>query len=261
MRLQIKLISLRAIGACVLGMLSLQAQAVDVAARLDWAELHYASVPVEGFVDQVLVHEGQRVNKGDKVLQLDNAVLSATVKQSRAHVAMLLPPLADARREYNDAKVLYEQTVLSDVELQRAKMAFDIAAAKHEEAEARLAADKALLARAAQYAPWDAWVIERHAETGQVIAGDERSKPLIILARADKRVAQAYISYDARSRLAPGQAIKLRYRDKDYEGVVQSIAMKSDGITEDSGYRLRVEFDVNSTQLYRLGDAVTLSLP
>ncbi len=244
-----------------LGLLSLQAQAKDVTAQLDWAELHYASVPVEGFVDSVLVREGQRVNKGDKLLQLNTTVLSASVKQSRARVAALSPVLADAKREYNDASALYEQTVLSDVELQRAKMGFDVASAKHDEAQAKLAADLALLARATQYAPWDAWVIARNVETGQVIVGDERSKPLVVLARADKRVAQAMVSADLRSRLAPGQVLRLRYLDQTYDGVIQSIAMTSVGKTDDTGYRLRVAFTVSPSLPYTPGDVATISLP
>ena len=244
--------------ACTLSLTSCQLLAEEVEAQLDWAELHYASVPVEGFVDQVMVREGQRVKQGDKLLQLDTTLLSATLKQSRARVAALLPVLADAKREYNDAKALYEQTVLSDVELQRAKMGFDVASAKHEEAEAKLAADKALLARAAQYAPWDAWVIERRVESGQVIVGDERSKPLLILARADKRVAQATISAATRSRLATGQAVSLRFKDQHYDGIIQGIAWPSPGKT---GYRLRVEFTLSPTQVFTPGDVATISLP
>ena len=240
---------------------SLTVQAEELAAELDWAQLHYASVPVEGFVDEVLVQVGQRVNKGDKLLQLNTTVLSANVKQARARIASLQPVLTDAKREYRDAQALYEQTVLSDVELQRAKMSFAVASAKLAEAEAMLAVNNALLARTAQFAPWDGWVIERHLEHGQVIVGDVRSQPLIILGRADSMVAQAYASADTCSRLVVGQALKVRYREKVYSGTLQSMAVIPRRDKNELSYALRVEFAVDPATLLRPGDNASLLLP
>jgi RND family efflux transporter MFP subunit len=245
---------------CTLMFCSVQVLAEDIAAELDWAELHITSVPVEGFVYEVLVQVGQHVNKGDKLLQLDTTLLSAKVKQARARVAGLRPVLADAKREHHDAQVLYEQTSLSDVELQRAKMGFDVASAKLEEAEAMLAENTARLTRAAQYAPWDGWVIERHLESGQVIAGDLRSQPLIILARADSMVAQAYVPFESRSHLAIGQSIKVRYHDKVYAGKLQSMAVSPRGKT-DLVYALRVSFAVDPGTMLRPGDSASILLP
>jgi multidrug efflux system membrane fusion protein len=244
----------------VLIMFSLQLHAEELPAKLDWAELHYASVPVQGFVDSVLVHLGQRVTKGDKLLQLNTTVLSARVKQARADVASLQPTLADAKRAYHDAQSLYEQTVLADVELQKAKMAFDVASAKLNAAEAQLAIYKAKLSRAAQFAPWDGWVIERHVESGQMIAGDVRSQPLIVLARADHMVAVAYVSTEARGHLAVGQALKVHYQKKLYEGKVQSLAVLPHS-NSDNTYAVRVAFPVDPAVMLRPGEIASIVLP
>ncbi len=252
--------SMRYVFVIALTLFSLQLHAEELPAKLDWAELHYASVPVNGFVDAVLVQVGQRVNKGEKLLQLDTTVLSARVKQARADVASLQPTLADAKRAYHDAQSLYEQTVLSDVELQKAKMAFDIASAKLNAAEAQLAINKAKLARAAQYAPWDGWVIERHLETGQMIAGDVRSQPLIILARADDMVAVAYVSAEKRNHLAVGQPLKVRYQNKLYQGKIQSMAVMPRSATDNS-YALRVAFQIDPAVMLRPGESASVVLP
>ncbi len=251
---------MRCVFITVLILFSLQLRAEELPAKLDWAQLHYASVPVNGFVDTVLVQVGQRVNKGDKLLQLDTTILSARLKQARADVASLQPTLADAKRAYHDAQSLYEQTVLSDVELQKAKMAFDIASAKLNAAEAQLAVNKAKLARAAQYAPWDGWVIERHLETGQMIAGDVRSQPLIILARADDMVAVAYVSAEKRSQLVVGQSLKVRYQNKLYQGKIQSMAVMPRSATDNS-YAVRVVFQVDPAVMLRPGESASVVLP
>lgn len=240
--------------------LPLQVRAGELPAKLGWAELHYVSVPVEGFVNEVLVHVGQHVNKGDKLLQLNTTVLSADVDRARARVAALRPKLKDAERAYHDAQSLYEQTVLPEVELQKAKIAFDIATAKVNAAKAALVADKARLAQASQYAPWDGWVIERHVEHGQMIAGDFRSQPLIVMARADHMVAVSYATADACSHLAVGQAVKVRYQDKLYQGRVQSMALVPHS-DSDKTYAVRVAFPVNSAVLHRPGESASVLLP
>lgn len=252
--------SLRYVFVIALILFSLQLRAEELPAKLDWAELHYASVPVEGFVDSVLVQVGQRVIKGEKLLQLDTTVLSARVKQARADVASLQPTLADAKRAYHDSQALYEQTVLSDVELQKAKMAFDIASAKLNAAEATLTINKAKLARASQYAPWDGWVIERHLESGQMIAGDLRSQPLIVLARADHMVALAYASAEIRKHLVVGQSLKVRYQNKSYEGKLQSVAVIPRTAT-DNTYAVSVAFAVDPKVMLRPGESASILLP
>jgi RND family efflux transporter MFP subunit len=251
---------IRYVFVTMLILFSLQLRAEELPAKLDWAELHYASVPVNGFVDAVLVQVGQRVNKGDKLLQLNTTILSARVKQARANVASLRPTLADAKRAYHDAQSLYEQTVLSDVELQKAKMAFDIASAKLNAAEAQLTINKAKLSRAAQYSPWDGWVIERHLETGQMIAGDVRSQPLIILARGDDMVAVAYVSAEKRKHLAVGQSLEVRYQNKLHRGKIQSMAVMPRSATDNS-YAVRVVFQVDPAVMLRPGESASVVLP
>lgn len=246
--------------AGALFLLALPAQSAEVSAKLDWAELHYASVPVNGFVERVLVQPGQRVSKGDKLLSLDSTVLTARLQQARARVGAARPVMTDAQREYRDAQALYEQTVLSDVELKRAKMSFDIAKAKLDEAEAMASEASARLARASQYAPWDAWVIERNVESGQVIIDDLRTQPLIVLARADARVAVAQVSVENLGQLKIGQAIKLRYREQTYAGSVQSLALRASD-TPDRTFTLKVVFPVEPDRFYPPGDSATLILP
>ncbi len=260
MKIKIIKTGLRCWLAGSLFLFALSVQSAEVAARLGWAELHYASVPVNGFVDSVFVQVGQRVNKGEKLFALNTAVLSAKVKQAQARVAAAYPALTDAQREYRDAQALYEQTVLSDVELQHAKMAFDIANAKLGETKALLTEATVKLSRATQYAPWAAWVINRNIESGQVITGDLRIQPLIVLARADARLAVAQVSYEVLSQLQLGQAIKVRYRGQDYTGSVQSMAM-TPGDAAGQSYALKVVFAVDPGGLFKPGDSVSLLLP
>jgi len=139
-------------------------------------------------------------------------------------------------------------------------MAFDIASAKLNAAEATLTIDKAKLARAAQYAPWDGWVIKRHLESGQMIAGDVRSQPLLVLARADAMVAVGYVSAEKRQHLVVGDSLKVRYQNRLYQGKLQSMDVMPRSNT-DNTYAVRVVFPVDPAVMLRPGESASILLP
>jgi RND family efflux transporter MFP subunit len=253
-------IMMRALSIMLLCTASAAVCARDVIATIDWGERHHASVSVEGFVDNVQVNIGQRVRKGDKLLQLNTSLLEAVHAQAKAGVAAQQPAYEDAKREYADAESLFEQTVLSAVELQRAKMGFDIAAAKLEAARGRLRAAQARLERTAVYALWDAIVIARDVEVGQMIAGDERSRPLLKLARASSRLARAGAATTVLAELAVGDAVQVRADGKMYAAQVQSLRQVQNAAAETS-LEITVEFEVVADSRLMPGQAATIVWP
>ena len=90
----------------------------DHDAVLDWSGLHIVSFPLDGGVTSVHVRAGDRVARGDKLVELNTEPIEIRIDQYEAELAARKPVLADAKRDFEHAKSLYEQTVLSDVELQ-----------------------------------------------------------------------------------------------------------------------------------------------
>ncbi len=225
-------------------------------ARLDWAGLRIVSVPVEGVVSKVLVKPGQRVSQGELLLQLHEAPHHYRLQQAQAELDAITPQRADALREKNDAEALYEQTVLSDVELQAAQIRY-----RQLDAEWRRA--RAALKLAQWRASWtrikaqqDALVIASEVAPGQVIAGDMRSKPLLWLASSQAMLAVAFVPVSKLAALQPGEAARVEVNGKQYDAVIQQIDLHN---IVDGKVKLAARFETNGSLI--AGQPATLTLP
>lgn len=186
------------------------------------------TVPVEGIVQTVEVVQGQQVKQGDVLLRLNPHTYQLRLKKAKAVLAAAEPVYRDALREKNDAKSLYEQTVLSEVELQAAMIAYDQADAKREQAEAELGLARWALGWTTVKAPFDAFITEVDVLPGQMIAGDNRSAILMRLAAAGKRVAIARLSRDDVVGIDIGSNARVKIGDKEYTATVSRIEMGAD---------------------------------
>ena len=160
--------------------LSPAAGANDFEAELGWAGLHVVNFPFDGGVIRVHVRPGDRVSKGRTLIELNPEPVDIRVRQYVAELDARKPVLADAKRDYEHAKSLYEQTVLSDVELQRSQHAYEKASAELAAARARL--DHALWQKkqTVATAPFDGRVVARRVEPGQMLVAEQRSRPLLV---------------------------------------------------------------------------------
>jgi RND family efflux transporter MFP subunit len=237
------------------------ADASDYDAVLDWAGIYVVSFPLDGGVTHVHARPGDRVSKGKKLVELNPAALDIRIKRFQAEVAARKPVLSDAKREFEHAQSLYEQTVLSDVELQRAQHAYEKASAELAASRAQL--DYALWRKdmASAVAPWDAWVVQRNVEPGQMLVAEQRSRPLLVLAKAGLMAASAVLPLSVVQVLQSGQAATVLIGDQQYIATVVSVGMAPEKGIEQGPYRVVVEFEVGAKDLYRAGQAATIRLP
>ncbi len=230
--------------------------AAEYPAQLQWADVHIVSVPVEAMVSDVAVHAGQRIKAGEVLLQLRDEPLRHALRAAQAKVAALQPQLEDAQREKNDAEALYEQTVLSDVELQAAQIRYRRIEAQMQQAHAELALARWRASWATLHSPVDGIVIERNVHPGQMIAGDHRSKPLLQLASMVVMLAQAQIPAKLAAALAPGEVLSVVFAGKRHRAVVSEIILLPD---RQGQVQLRARFTPAGPAL--AGQSATLILP
>ena len=181
---RLQMIFVQLLALLIPGMTAVAADAGDFDAVLEWSGIYVVNFPLDGGVANVYVRPGDRVSKGTKLVELNPAPLEIRISQYEAEVAASKPVLADAKREFEHARSLYEQTVLSDVELQRARHAYEKASAELSAARARLKYAQWQRDMASAVAPWDAWVVERSVEPGQMLVAEQRSKPLLVRCRS-----------------------------------------------------------------------------
>jgi len=93
------------------------------------------SSPISGIVKHIYVKQGQKVNKGDLLLEFDDTLVKGNFSEAKANMSLAKIKLTEAKKEQDRAKELYDIAVLSEHELQQAKVLYKQAIAHYEQAK------------------------------------------------------------------------------------------------------------------------------
>ncbi|NNF97085.1 MAG: efflux RND transporter periplasmic adaptor subunit [Halobacteria archaeon] len=241
---------------------SVSVSAFELEAELDWARQVELGTPVRGVVQRVMAKPGQRVKQGEVLLLLDQRGFKSQVAGLKAQLEHLKAELAEARREQDRSLELYDRTVLSDHELQVAKNNFIAAKAKYHKGQADLVQAELDLEYSSVRAPFDAVIIARQAEVGQVVVPDLKPIVLFVVADANHMHAKSRLTSKQLAKVAIDQEAMVKIDDETFNGRVISIGQVSEADNQ-SGNRyflLKVEFPVQIQKLYS-GQAAVIILP
>jgi len=249
------------LSACLAIPLCARAELVD--ATLYWATRAVLGVPVSGVIEQVPVVAGQRVRKGETLVSLDPRPFRLALQAARARVERLVPDIDEARRELARARDLYDRTVLSDHELQLAKIALARLVAERRVAEAKLAGARLEVEWSVLRAPFDGIVVEQHAVPGQSVAAELRITPLVVLGSAPRLRARSYLPAARLVGLERGNKITVLIDGQRIDGVIDVLGVEP---VADSGdhvprYALDVLFEPSAEVGSRIGAKVRIELP
>jgi multidrug efflux system membrane fusion protein len=236
--------------------------ALEFDAELDWARQAELGTPVRGVVQQVLAKPGQRVKQGEVLLQLDQRGFKSQVNGLKAQLDHLKAELAEARREQDRALELYDRTVLSDHELQVAKNNFVAAKAKYRKGQTDLTQAELDLEFSSVRAPFDAMIIARQAEVGQVVVPDLKPVVLFVVVDANNMHAKARLTSKQLTEVAIDQETVVKIDNDSFNGRVINIR-RDPAAGNQSGnkyFLLNVEFPVQNQKLYS-GQAAVIILP
>jgi RND family efflux transporter MFP subunit len=139
------------------------------------------TTPVSGVVKDVFVEPGQRVNKGDKLLALDDVRFQAKLMEAEAGIMRAKQEADDADKALKRAEELYARGVSSTTELDDARLRFVRASAALKEAQARQIIAKKNLDDTVLKAPFGGVVKSREAEPGMFVPAELNPPVLIIL--------------------------------------------------------------------------------
>jgi RND family efflux transporter MFP subunit len=203
----------------ILGLLSVTTvEAVELSATLDWANGRIAAFAVHGVVEKVYVVAGERVKKDQQLAQLDQTTFINSNKKYQAKVDGIKPRLFDVRQNYDQAQELYDRTVLSQVELQRAEVQFQGVEAEQAAARAELEIAKWQQRRSVLTAPCDCQVTGINLIPGMVINDENQITTVIEL--AETTVMDAVILLDQSMSLTMRQSVQVNVAGKNYQATV-----------------------------------------
>lgn len=149
------------------------------------------SADVPGKVINLAVEEGDKVRRGQLLLQLDDTQYRATWNQTRASLASARARMADARASlkvaednYVRQRALFEQKLLSQAEWDRATAAVETARSAAASAQEEVARSEAALSASADnlnkcrfVAPFDGVVSALDVEQGEIVVTGTMNNP------------------------------------------------------------------------------------
>ena len=187
---------------------------------LQWEHKAALSVPVSGVVEAVNVVAGQRVAKGAVLLSLDKRPFQYRLQSAKSRMAQFVPGRDEARNELQRAEELYDRTVLSQVELDQAKIDFAEKDARYQEAGADIDQAELDLEYAELKAPFDLIVLKSHVVVGQTVINRLQATPLFTVA-GGKLVAVMSLDPEKIAGLEIGSELQVSIAGKAHSGKVK----------------------------------------
>lgn len=235
------------------------ALAVDVPAQLHWSQRVELATNVSGVVQSVHAQVGERVKKGQVLATLDASGFQAQVAEAQAVIVRHKEEQQDAKRNLDRVDELYKRTTISTSELEAAQTRHARATARLNEAQAHLQRTQKVLGDATLRAPFDALVLVRQAEPGQIVASQLQPQALFVIARAGEMVARTKLSLAQVEKLKLGESVSVEVNKQSYSGKLKTLGLEPVGEKGDMGYPVEVLFPVK--EVLRAGTPATIKLP
>lgn len=217
------------------------AAATDYDAVIAFAQRVDLGVPVSGVVETVRVAPGAHVRKGTLLVALDPAPFDAELKAAQAQVMRADADRRERRRDYDQAKQLYDQTVLSKVELENSQLQSARTEAAYQQALARLERARYDMARSRITAPFDAFVLDVRVAPGEAVANTLKIEPLVVLVADHEYLARLTLPPDALLARRLGEAADVHVGGHAYAGRVSALRLEA-GHGGTSAYPVEVRF-------------------
>lgn len=232
-------------------------------ATVQWLHRVELSTPLTASVIEVLVDAGDAVKKDQVLLRLDARAVQARAQRAQAETTRLSLTRDEAEHELRRAVTLHQRKLLSDHELQTARIAAartesDFSAAQAANAQAQLDLEHCTLR-----APFDGVVVQRTAEPGQTVVSSLKPETLLIVAETGRMRARAEVQREVLAKIQRGQAYNVIVANQTYPGTVKYVGLEPlDGLGgQYAQYELVVEFNPPADAGLYAGQPATLALP
>ena len=228
---------------------------------------------IEGFIEKVLVDEGEEVNKGQLLFILDAPQYEQEVRNAEAAITSAKADVSSAEINVEKAKPLVEREIISKFELTSAENTLEAAKAALSQAEVNLANAQTNLSYTRVTSPVTGVVGTLPFKLGSLVS-NTTTQPLTTVSNIDK--VYAYFSINEKTQLnffrnAKGNTIKeqisnlpdveLLLADNSLYEIKGRIETISGQVNEETGsFNVRAVFD-NPRGILRTGNSATLRIP
>ena len=154
-----------------------------------------AYVPAK--IIQLPVEEGDVVEEGQLLVQLDDTEYRAAVNQAKAQLASAKASLEQARLVFKRQKELFEKKLSSEEQYDMAKTELDLAKARYQQAVAGLDQAEYNLSKTTMTSPIDGVVTSLNAEVGEIVMIGTMNNPgTVIMTISDMSEIETEVEVD-----------------------------------------------------------------
>lgn len=121
-----------------------------------------------GIVDKIFVDVSSIVKKGEKLVELQNDDLKASLRIAKASLEDAEVSLKFAKRDYE--RQLLIKDLIDEAKFDQYELVYEKAKVATSQAKANLAYQQSLLQKSAVYAPFDGVIFEKSVEVGDVVS-------------------------------------------------------------------------------------------
>ena len=181
-----------------------------------------------GRLSALVVDEGQRVMKGDRLAELDSAEMKNIMAQNRAAVEVVEAEQERSRKDYERAVALVEKEVIPPQQLDAAKKTYDATIAQLRQTRAALAASQDRLRDTVITAPVSGVVLRKNSEAGETVAA---GAAVYSLGDLENPWIRVYVKEDKLGLVKLGQKAEVMtdsFPNKTYFGIVTMISSEAE---------------------------------
>ena len=219
-------------------------QAVSANGTLNPVVLVSVGTQVSGTVKKLYVDFNDPVKKGQALLELDDALVSASERQSAASIANAQASLELAQANEARIKQLFAQEYVSKQEYDQSRQALKSAQAQLALARAQNERDRANLGFTVIRSPVDGVVIDRVVDLGQTVAASFQTPTLIKIAQdlTEMRIDTSFAEADI-GLIREGQKARFTvdaFPNRNFVGNVQQIRLNPTSQQNVVTYNVRI---------------------
>lgn len=188
---------------------------------------------MSGYVQDIKIHEGQSVQKGDLLLTVNPVQAAAGVRQAQAQLTKARSALHTAKQNYERFTALYKEHAIPKQRYERVQLAYQAAKSDRQAAKAALENAQNQVGYANVRAPFSGIIFSKKVHNGQLVGpGNE----LMVLYNAKQLQVKVELDDAAYYPLKLGEKIPVKYLDPDQQphrvqATVQRLVAASDPMT------------------------------
>jgi len=222
-------------------------QAVAANGTINPVTLVSVGTQVSGRVSKLYVDFNDKVEKGQVLLELDDALFTAQIAQTQGNVRNAEASVELAKANEARMRSLFEQEYVSRQELDQSVQALKSAKAVLESARAQLQRDKTNLSYSIIRSPVSGIVIDRQIDIGQTVAASFQTPTLIKIAQdlSKMQIDTSFAEADI-GNIKVGQVAKFSvdaFPNLNFEGVVKQIRLNSVTTSNVVSYNVVISVD------------------